>query len=80
MNMKKTLIMALLAATLVACDKSELEEAEEQVIEMKEKDKDPQTTDFNLFNSKTIGVKNDDPRGTQGESNKDKSKEQQSQQ
>lgn len=78
--MKKVLIMSLLATTLVACDKSDLEEAEEQVIVMKEKEKDPQTTDFNLFNSKTIGVKNEDPRGTQGNSTKDKSKEQQSQQ
>ena len=78
MKMKKVLIMALLTTTLVACDKSELEDAEEQVIVMKEKEKDPQTTDFNLFNSKTIGVKNEDPRGTQGNSDKDKSKEQQS--
>ena len=78
--MKKVLIMALLTTTLVACDKSELEDAEEQVIVMKEKEKDPQTTDFNLFNSKTIGVKNEDLRGTQGNSDKDKSKEQQSQQ
>lgn len=44
-----------MATTLVACDKSELESAEETIITMKEKEKD-----FKIFNDKLKGSKGED--------------------
>lgn len=73
--MKKILILAIIATTLVACEKSELESAEETIITMKEKEKSKeetkQTTDWKLFNSKLIGAKDDAPQGTQADYPKD---------
>ena len=53
--MKKILVLVLMATTLVACEKSELESAEETIITMKEKGKD-----FKLFNDKLKGSKGED--------------------
>ena len=53
--MKKILVLVLMATTLVACDKSELESAEETIITMKEKEKD-----FKIFNDKLKGSKGED--------------------
>lgn len=83
--MKKVFLMALVATMVVSCDKSELEEAEEQVLVMREKEDQKnektqaQKTEFLLFNSKIVGVKNDAPQGKQSDysPNKDKNKEQQ---
>lgn len=72
----KYLFLALVATTLVACDKSELESAEE-IIVMREKEKSKeeqakQTTDWKLFNSKIIGAKGDAPQGKQSDYPKNK--------
>ena len=84
--MKKFLALAVLATTLVACDKSDLEEVEEQVLELREKEDQKknektqaQKTEFLLWNSKIVGVKTDAPQGKQSDysPNKDKNKEQQ---
>lgn len=74
--MKKVFVLVLMATTLVACDKSELESAEETIITMKEKEKSKeeqakQTTDWKLFNSKLIGAKDDAPQGSQADYPKD---------
>lgn len=53
--MKKVFVLVLMATTLVACDKSELESAEETIITMKEKEKD-----FKIFNDKLKGSKGED--------------------
>lgn len=60
--MKKILILAILATMCVACDKSELESAEETIITMKEKEKD-----FKLFNDKLKGSKGEDVPQNQGQ-------------
>lgn len=74
--MKKVLVLVLMATTLVACEKSELESAEETIITMREKEKSKeeqpkQTTDWKLFNSKIIGAKDDAPQGKQSDYPKD---------
>ena len=51
-----------MATTLVACDKSELESAEETIIVMKEKEKD-----FKIFNDKLKGSKGEDVPQNQGQ-------------
>lgn len=51
-----------MATTLVACDKSELESAEETIITMKEKEKD-----FRMFNDKLKGSKGEDVPQNQGQ-------------
>lgn len=60
--MKKILVLVLMATTLVACDKSELESAEETIITMKEKEKD-----FKIFNDKLKGSKGEDVPQNQGQ-------------
>lgn len=60
--MKKILVLVLMATTLVACDKSELESAEETIIVMKEKEKD-----FKIFNDKLKGSKGEDVPQNQGQ-------------
>ena len=60
--MKKILVLVLMATTLVACEKSELESAEETIITMKEKEKD-----FKLFNDKLKGSKGEDVPQNQGQ-------------
>lgn len=61
--MKKILVLVLMATTLVACDKSELEEAnqEYEILIAKEKEKE-----FQIFNDKLKGSKgNDVPQNQQ---------------
>lgn len=60
--MKKVLALVLLATMCVACDKSELESAEETIITMKEKEKD-----FKIFNDKLKGSKGEDVPQNQGQ-------------
>jgi uncharacterized protein YcfL len=60
--MKKYLFLALVATMCVACDKSELESAEETIIVMKEKEKD-----FKMFNDKLKGSKGEDVPQNQGQ-------------
>lgn len=71
--MKKYLFLILVATTLVACDKSELESAEETIAEkliiLKAEDK--QSAEWKLFNSKIIGAKDDAPQGKQSDYPKD---------
>ena len=82
--MKKMFVMALMATMMVSCDKCELEEAEANLIEMREKEDQKknektqaQKTEFMLFNSKIIGAKGEGPQGKQSDysPNKDKNKE-----
>ena len=60
-SMKKYLVLAVFATTLVACEKSELKSAEEK----------KQDANFKLFNSHIIGVKDDYPQGSQNNNSKD---------
>jgi hypothetical protein len=69
--MKKILVLVLMATTLVACDKSELEEA---VIEMREEQK--KDVNFQIFNDKLKGSKGDDAPQNQGGQSQSKPKEQ----
>ena len=85
--MKKFLVLAVCATTLVACEKSELESAEATLLELREKEENKgktqaQKTEFLLWNSKIVGVKTDAPQGKQSDysPNKDKNKEQQKEQ
>lgn len=76
----KYLFLALVATMCVACDKSELESAEETIITMRENEKSKeeqakQTTDWKLFNSKIIGAKGDAPQGSQADYPKDGKKD-----
>jgi hypothetical protein len=75
--MKKLFLLVLMATTLVACEKDELESAEETIIIMKENEKSKeeqpkQTTDWKLLNSKIIGAKDDAPQGKQSDYPKNK--------
>ena len=71
--MKKILFLGLVATTLVACEKDELESAEktmaEKLIILKAEDK--QSAEWKLFNSKIIGAKDDAPQGKQSDYPKD---------
>lgn len=71
--MKKLFLLVLMATTLVACDNSELESAEETMAEkliiLKAEDK--QSAEWKLFNSKIIGAKEDAPQGKQSDYPKD---------
>lgn len=67
--MKKYLVLAVFATTLVACEKSELESAEETIFELLEEKK--QDANFKLFNSHIIGVKDDSLQGSQNNNSKD---------
>lgn len=68
-SMKKYLVLAVFATTLVACEKSELKSAEETIFEFREEKK--QDANFKLFNSHIIGVKDDYPQGSQNNNSKD---------
>ena len=72
--MKKVLVFMLLAVSMTACDKSELEEA----VEMREEQK--KDVNFQIFNDKLKGSKGEDVPQNQGSgqtNNQSKPKEQQ---
>ena len=75
--MKKIFMLVVMAAVLSSCGKTELEDAENTLMEMREKESQP--ADWKIFNSKITGVKTDDGQGQQsgGSASSDKPKEQQ---
>ena len=69
--MKKVLVLVMFSAVFTACEKNELESAEETVlVERKTKEKD-----FKKFNAKIIGAKGDEAPQNQQPSSQTEKKE-----